>query len=129
MTTWNDVKNYIHNNYKADDVQDTLLQLVFQIDGLRSQLVFVGYDRTESGIEWVKVHSPIGLVADLDIARTASLLSEKVAGGLVIIGEKAFVTNAVPLANLDANELVEPMSLVLNVADQLEAQLLGVDTH
>ncbi|MCX6501580.1 MAG: hypothetical protein NT132_04090 [Microbacterium sp.] len=127
MATWADTKGFIAANYRYEEVNDTLLKLVFDTGGLRSQLVFVAWDKNSEGVEWIRVNSPIGPVGEVDIARAATRLGDMIVGGIVVIGDYAYVTNAVPLLNLDANELVEPMVRVLSIADQLEGELLGRD--
>ncbi|WP_395245179.1 hypothetical protein ACGGZK_05095 [Agromyces sp. MMS24-K17] len=129
MTTWSDAKRYIHSNYRAEDVDDNLIKLVFETTNLRSQIVFVAHDSTGNGTEWIRVNSPIGNVEQIDLKSAAVRLSDKIVGGLVIYGDLVFVTNGVPLENLDTNELVEPMLRVLSIADELEAEFLGTDVH
>ena len=129
MTTWNDVKRYIHSNYKAEDLTDDAIKLLFDTGRLRSQLVFLVHIESESGEDWLQVHSPIGDRGEVDLERAAEILSTKVAGGLMIIGDKVLVTNSSPLSNLDTNELVDPMLSILRTADELENTLLGVDRH
>ncbi|WP_062530257.1 hypothetical protein [Demequina rhizosphaerae] len=128
MTTWNNVVAFVGGNYKYEAVSDSLLKLLFTVDGGRSQIVFI--ERTEAGgVEWVQFHSPIGEANRLNLAEVATALGEKVVGGLIIMGEKAFVTTSIPLMNLDANEVVQPLEKVMAIADLLEAKFLGVDVH
>lgn len=41
MTTWTDVKRFVHSTYKAEELSDTLLKLVFDTADRRSQIVFI----------------------------------------------------------------------------------------
>jgi len=127
MTTWMDVKRFVEANYRFEEVNDSLLKLLFETGDLRSQLVFVGYDKSGADVEWIRVNSPVGPVQQLDLHGAATRLGDKIVGGLVIIGDYVYVTNSVPLQNLDANELVEPMLRVMSIADELEKEMLGTD--
>lgn len=49
-------------------------------------------------------------------------------GGIMSDGEYVYVTNTMPLRNLDANEITEPLVRVTTIADSIEAELLGKDT-
>lgn len=129
MTSWQDAKRYVHANYKATDVSDSLLKLIFNTANLRSQVVFVAYDTNNVGDEWVRVNSPIGKVSEIDLVRAGTMLADRIVGGLVIYGDTVHVTNSVPLSNLDANEIVEPLERVMAIADQIEAELVGSDNY
>ena len=39
------------------------------------------------------------------------------------------VVNAIPILNLDDNEIDEPLGRVLNIADELERTLTGKDAY
>lgn len=127
MTDWSDVKRFVHSTYKAEELSSSLLKLIFNTTDLRSQIVFLEYATNEAGGEWVRVNSPIGLVKDIDVRRAAEILSTKIVGGLTVSSDYVYVTNGMPLRNLDANEIVEPLELVMGIADSLERDLLGRD--
>ena len=127
MTTWADTKRYLHANYLVDEVAPNVLKLLFTTANERSQIAFVALETSNTGVDWVRVNSQIGLVGEVDLRLAAEALTARIVGGLVVYGDTVHVTNSVPLANLDANELVEPLERVVSIADELEAQLLGRD--
>jgi hypothetical protein len=50
-----------------------------------------------------------------------------VCGGLAIYGEFLAIRDALPLANMQINELERPLRLITATADALEKQFVGVD--
>ena len=127
MTSWADVKRFVHANYKAEDLGDSVLKLLFETANLRSQIVFIEYASNDEGAEWLQVNSPIGTVAEVDLSSAAERVGGMLVGGISISDGYVFVTNAVPLQNLDANEITEPLARIVNIADKLENELLGKD--
>lgn len=126
MTTWAEVKTYVHNKYKVEDVNDDLMRLIFNLDNGRTQLVYIEHAFNESA-QWIKINSPIGKVSDLNVASAARIASEKIVGGIIIIGDFVYLTNAMPLENLDGNEVDEPLGRVMSIADEMERNLVGGD--
>ena len=51
MATWGDVKTFVHDNYKADDLSDDVMKMVFETGDLRSQLVFLTHYTLKEGTE------------------------------------------------------------------------------
>ncbi|WP_353708541.1 hypothetical protein ABRQ22_03115 [Cellulosimicrobium sp. ES-005] len=128
MTTWSDVTRFVHTNYTAESINDATIKLVFDTGNLRSQLVFVEHTWNDTGADWVKVNSPIGTIVEVDVRRAIEIVGGMLVGGIMSDGEYVYVTNAMPLRNLDANEITEPLVRVTTIADSIEAELLGKDT-
>lgn len=126
MTTWAEVKTYVHNKYKVEDVNEELMRLIFNLQNGRTQLVYIHHSFNESA-QWIRINSPIGKVADLNVASAARIASEKIVGGIIIIGDFVYLTNAMPLENLDGNEVDEPLGRVMSTADEMERNLVGGD--
>lgn len=123
MATWEDVKSFIHNNYKATDLSDTIIRLVFETPGLRSQIVFVSKSTILEDQEWAVIASPFAKVGSVDLKVALDEVSGYTVGGLYCVGDLLMVKDALPLRNLDINELTEPMILVLHAADFIEKKL------
>lgn len=123
MATWKDVQAFIHNNYKATDISDDIIKLVFETPGLRSQIVFVSRSTILEDQEWAVVSSPFAKVGSVDLKTALDEVSNYTVGGLYCVGDLLMVKDAVPLKNLDINELVDPMLLVLHAADFIEKKL------
>lgn len=50
-----------------------------------------------------------------------------VCGGIALTGDLVVLRDAVPMSNLDISELVQPIELIVNAADQSERQFAKVD--
>ena len=129
MATWREVVSYLTSNYKVDQIDPTLMKLVFGLDDGRSQMVFVGglaLDDPEDAI--VSFISPFAKTDQLSPQGLIDCMKNNSALGITIIGDWYALKNVAPLANLDANEIEWPLAYVTNFADQLERELnLGDD--
>jgi hypothetical protein len=106
MASWNGLRSFIESNFKLmDHSTDTFLRMVFAFDDGRTQLCLVALKVQESdGEEWVAISSPIGPVAKINVARAAEMAFDIVCGGIVVIGDLAYLHHSAPLLNLDTNE-------------------------
>lgn len=129
MATWNDLKAHIESNFKVDEDSGDLLRLFFSVgDGSRSQFVLVGrLSNDNTGEEWVGISSPIGPLGSFDLAEAARKAWEVLCGGIVVIGDLVYLHHSAPLINLDTNEFMRPLSIIVEHADRIEAQLRGAD--
>lgn len=129
MASWTEMKAYVQSNYEVADSSDEILKLVFRVgSGNRTQIVLVGrMTNTNTGEEWVGISSPIGSVGSVDIAAAARSAWKVLCGGIVVIADMVYLHHSAPLVNLDPNEFERPLSIVVEQADQIEAELLGVD--
>ena len=128
MATWSDVKTFVHNNYKADDLSDEVMKMVFETADLRSQLVFLTHYTLAGGAEdWVAVESPFAEIGNVDLGKALEEAGNLVCGGLSKVNSMVTLKHSVPLENLNINELQRPLALVVNSADALEKSLVGGD--
>ena len=127
MATWRDFVGFIDRTYKYEILNDDLLKLVFNTSNLRTQLVFLEHAICNSGAEWFKVNSPIGKLTPQQVMYAARRLEDMVVGGIIINDNMVFVTTAMPLENIDASEITDSIERVVNIADRLEADILGTD--
>jgi hypothetical protein len=130
MATWNQFHQLIKSNYRIQEDRGDTLTLVFDVNGGRSQLVVLekqGFGASSG--DWVTISSPIGNAAGINLTLAMMKANEYVVGGLTIDGDFLIARHAVPLANLDANEIDEPMRVLCMMADQLEAALVGGDDY
>jgi hypothetical protein len=130
MATWEEVRGFINGKYKVNEDIGRGLALRFELNGGRSQMVLITcYDMFDGREEWILIESPFGALGEVDLARAVQLVGDKVVGGLAVttdLGEpQVTVRHAVPLMNLDANELEAPLMLVTVTADELEHALSG----
>ena len=128
MATWPELKDYVRSHYKVADEQSDLLKMIFNTEGLRSQVVLLARQSLMQGTEdWVLIESPIGEASKMDLRLALEKVGQTVCGGAGLIGSLVTIRHAVPLANLDINEFERPMELITTTADRLEKQLVGGD--
>lgn len=130
MASWNELTNYIRANYKVHNDDGSIMSMVFDTGQGRSQVVIIALAKNpNTGEEWAHVASAIGGVGAVNLEAAARQVNEYLCGGIVVIGDYVYVQHAVPLANLDTNEFVRPLSIVVDSADSLEQVLTGRDDH
>lgn len=128
MATWMELKHYIEASYRIDHDGGDYLSFVFEFEGGRSQIATVHRVRLPEGQEeWVRIDSPIGTADSVDLVELLEAVGQLAVGGLKIHKGELVLTDALPLANLDANEFDRPFLLVRTAADQLERQFFGKD--
>ncbi|MEI6374679.1 MAG: hypothetical protein WCP26_12935 [Actinomycetes bacterium] len=123
MGTWNDVKAYVRQNFKTEDLGDGL-KLVFGLDGGRSQLVFL----YQTGA-WVTVASPISPIekVDANMALVTSAMGTA-PGGLAIDSGLVIYACTLYIDSIQGPELIEAIELVTLAVDGIEKELgLGDD--
>ena len=129
MAAWADLVRFVDRTYKYELLSDELLKLVFNVANLRSQVVFIEHAFNDSQSEWCKVSSPIGKLDPSQIVYAAQRLGDMLLGGLTMEDDMVYVTTAIPLLNIDANEITDSIDGVVNIADKLESDILGTDEY
>ena len=128
MTTWSDLVSYVHNNYKIADERTDMIKLIFETEGLRSQVVILWHMTLGDGTEeWVQIESPFGELGSLDLTAAVQAVGNTVCGGMAVCGNLVTFRHSLPLDNLNINEFESPLALVTTTADQLEKSLTGGD--
>ena len=129
MATWTDLKAYIHNTYKVADEREDLIKLIFEEEGLRSQLVLVRYvQHAGTNIDWIQIESPFGELGQLDLPAVLQAVGNTLVGGIALFdGRYVTFRHSAPLADLSIAEFEMPLHLVTVTADQLEKQFTGGD--
>jgi len=129
MATWEDVKGFIRSNYKLQKDDGDYFKMVFDVTDTRSQLIFIQKFTTKNENVWMQISSPVGVISSNNLNKALELLNDTVCGGLVKIGEKHFVRHCMPIADLSAEELTDPIHFIVNSADELEAKFVGDDKN
>ena len=129
MATWSDLKAYIHSNYKIADEREDMIKLIFDVGGMRSQVVIVWHVQLSgNGEHWIQIESPFGELGQVDLSAALQAVGNTVCGGMALAGG-TLVTfrHSVPLEDLSINEFEAPLALVTGTADRLEQSLTGGD--
>lgn len=127
MASWNELRSFVQNTYKVSEDRGEMLSMIFST-GERSQLVLVGLAKNQNtGEEWVQISSPIGKLANVNLEAAGRAAFDWLCGGVVVINDMVYLHHAAPLANLDTNEFVRPLTVIVDGADQIEAALTGAD--
>jgi hypothetical protein len=136
MASRDAVLDYMKSNYKISEEFKTQegatsgLKLTFDVGDLRSQIIFLWFHMLQDGEEpWVDISSPFAKLENVNVSAVLTAAGNLVCGGVGLVGEHLVLKHAAPLANLDINELVRPMTLILHSADQLERQFAGGDEY
>lgn len=129
MATWADLKAYIHNHYKIADERDDMIKLIFDMGGMRSQVVIVWHVQLSgNGEHWVQIESPFGELGSVDLNAALTAVGNTVCGGMALAGGTLITfRHSVPLDDLSINEFEAPLALVTGTADRLEQALTGGD--
>lgn len=128
MATWSELTDYVRANFKVADERPDMMKMIFNTGGLRSQVVLLVRNVLMDGTEeWVRIESPFAEVAKVDLRVALEKVGQTVCGGAGLVGDLLTIRHAVPLANLDVNELVRPLHLVTTTADRLEKEMIGSD--
>ena len=127
MATWEDLVKFIDRTYKHEVLGEGLLKLVFNVDNLRSQVVFVEHAHNDSGADWFKVTSPVGNLSPDQAYDAARRLSGMILGGIIVEEDIAMVATAMPLKDVDPHEVTDSIERITQIADSHEADILGSD--
>jgi hypothetical protein len=130
MTTWQELTGYVRANYKIADEQPEMMKIIFETEGLRSQVVLLARQVLMDGAEeWLQIMSPFADVQTVDLKKALADVGNVVCGGAALIENLLFIRHAVPLLNLNINEFERPLLLVTVTADRLERELVGGDKY
>jgi len=130
MASWRDFTAFVKSSYEVAQEQPGMLELIFDLDGGRSQAVFLWRRQLMKGSEeWLVIESPFAEVGTVDFGAALEEAGKLICGGVVVVGRFLTYRHAVPLANLDTNEFKRPLQLVTLAADRLERTLVGGDSY
>ena len=119
MATWASVENYIKANYKVAEQDGSILTLLFDMGGGRSQMMMV----TTAGA-LVQFVSPFATLGQISIEQVfAAIRAESIVLGISGVGGTLMVTHSQLLETADAEEIDMGLQLVAETADLLERTL------
>src|SRR5438046_469421 len=121
MATWGDLVAYVKAEYRVIEERSGEIRILVEFDDDRSQIVNLWREVLDQREEWVQLASACGVAAKVDLRQLlVEVGATSVVGGAAIVGEHVVVRHALPLENLDINELVDPLALIAGTADELE---------
>jgi hypothetical protein len=128
MATWNDVRKYLQANYKVqEDDSGKMIRLLFNTGNGRSHQVVVTSGGNNGTGEMASIYAPIGQIKKVELKKVCEEVFDNVLGGICILNDLVLYKHAVPLENLDANELTVPLEFICGIADKLEQEFTGGD--
>jgi len=130
VAEWDDLVAFVRVRYEIMRQQsDGELWFRLPTKADRTQLVAVRPVTGEDDHPWAQITSPVGRVADLDLARMLELASESVAGGAVAVEGLVLFRHSIPLGDTALDGFDRSFRLVVETADHLEHALTGRDEH
>lgn len=130
MATWSDLVAFVRTEYRVTRLEPDEVRIEVEFDDDRRQTVIMQREILDHREEWVQIASPCGRVTEVNLSALLDHLgSSAVVGGAVIMGDYVVLRHSLPLANLDINEFVDPMSLIAGTADELEEMFTGGDGY
>jgi hypothetical protein len=128
MANWQALRNYIQSRYTVADDRGNIMRLLFELDGGRSQTVFVSKCGEIEGGEWADVWTPVAKESQVSLRDLMLRNSQTVVGGLGLLDDGTVIfRHSFPLADLDASEFEAPLSVAVLFGDRLEHELTGRD--
>jgi len=129
VAEWDDLVGFVRVRYEIMRQADGELWFRLPTQGERTQLVAVRLVTGEDDHPWAQINSPIGRLADLDLARALELAGESVAGGAVAAEGLVLFRHSIPLGDTALDGFDRSFRVVVGVADRLEHELTGSDEH
>ena len=129
MATWKQIKDFIRNEYKLQEDEGDFFQMTFELEGDRSQVIFIQKIKSEFGSIWMQISSPIGIIEDDEINDALEMMDQKLCGGMVKIGKRHFVRHNMLIDELSPEQFVTIMRIVMNTADEMEQRFIGSDEN
>lgn len=130
MATWADLVTFMRTEYRVVRLEKDEVRIEVEFDDERRQHVIMQREVMDKREEWVQIVSPCGKAAEVNLPALLAHLGEgAVCGGAVIMGDYVVLRHSLPLANLDINEFVDPMTLIAGTADEVEEMFTGGDGY
>lgn len=145
MAKWADLVTFIRRNYEVvrlgpEEIRIRIRYGMEVDDEGRAQIVVITRELLDTIVpelddgsgktEWAQLATPFARVGQVDLRTVLATLGDAtVVGGAVVIGGYLVLRHAVPLANLDLNEIVAPLELLAGSGEWLEKQFTGRDDY
>lgn len=120
MATQQEFRNWVKSNLGGRE-EDGLLHALVPLPSGRDHIVIF------SGNDKIAVVSAIVASKTKHLQKICEDLFGKTVGGASVLGNKVFLQEAIPLADLDESEILTAVLAVAVVADELERKYEGGD--
>jgi len=128
MASWEEVQGFIEKELSAKKKADDCWGATFSVTDERSQyVVFCKKIEKTTNTVWLDIQSPVGKINSEDLDKALSFLASLHCGGLIKLGDVYAVRHGVPIDDLSADEIRNPLLSVCVSADVLELKLVGGD--
>lgn len=120
MPSWDEIKDYARSKYTLDDDQDDSFSLVFRYDDDRTQKIgiahFTAFER-----DWIEFRSYVCKEADM-VMKVALRKNDDLPIGALALDEDGdyCLLYSAPLATMDPEEFELPLTILAQIADDLE---------
>jgi hypothetical protein len=127
MPTWDELRAFAQSKFNLDDDNDDAFSLVWEFDGGRTQKIgvsrFSAFDK-----DWIELRSYVCKEAEMQ-PKVALRKNDDLAIGALALDEDGdyCVLYSVPLDTMDLEEFVLPLSVLAQIADDLEENYSGAD--
>jgi hypothetical protein len=129
VASWDDLVSFVRLRYEIMRQADGELWFNLPTPGDRTQIVKVLAVTGEDGHPWAQITSPVGYLAELDLATLLRRAGESVVGGVIADGDLVLFRHSIPLDDTALDGFEKPFRLVVDFADRMEAELTGKDVH
>ena len=119
MATKDEALQYLRSKFPGTESKPEFFSIELDLDEGRSHKVFVGMVDA-----FVIMKAPFAVVQNVNAMRA---LEASNIFGVSLVGDAFCLTHLLPLADLDESEILVGIGLLCNVADKLEASLMGGD--
>jgi hypothetical protein len=128
VATWDSLCTYIDSHYKVSERQPDQVQLRFQVDSSRTQLVLV-LRKEFNQEEWVELTTPVAPAEEVDPRTALEYNASLVVGALALVEDTLVLKFSLRLADLDPDEFNVPLSVLVHTGDVLEEKFTGKDVY
>lgn len=129
MASWRDLQGYVRHRFEVIEDNPRWLQVVVPTRSGRTQSVYIWHRQPKRREDWVLLASPFALANQVDLKRTLTIAGQIAPAGVALVGKQLAIRHSLPLANMDPNELEDPMEIISEAADDLERALRETDYY
>lgn len=127
MASWRDLQGYVRHRFEVIQDNPSWLQVVVPTHSGRVQSVYIWHRQPRRREDWVLLASPFAEINQVDVKQALTVAGQIAPAGVGLVGRQLAIRHALPLANMDPNELEDPVEIITEAADELERALRDGD--